>query len=322
MTSIADFVAEFAQNDNYNSWEHAKAQAWVDATRCGAYDVRLLSEAKDSLSRSELKVRESIKARTLEFIRLHFDDRPDVVRLIDNLLAELGVADDTARRDEFLPFEEIYSAEEIKVLLLKRLHRSQSDGGYTRGDIAEYFSTSTKTVDKYIHMMLPAANPGADARILGQAVQLDPSWGSNIPESTTHPLFLPLNMVELYTLVDMLVEHSQNDVEGRLALSILDRISVQTTDYAQERLARIEGFEEALHAAQAGEERGPDEAIMFHEKEGYRATVRYAKNGEEESHTGLISRSRKNKSMIILVEGDQVFHIPYRDIIELKSPAK
>ena len=320
MATIGEHVAVFIANGNYTDHDHAVAQDWLMATKCGNFDIRLLAAPRESLGKNDSKRRDGIRKETLGFIHRHFDDRPDVVRSLDMLFAEFGLSNEQDRRREFFQFESIYNQDEVSVLLLKHLQPTNGRSRYTQENIAEYFLTSTRTINDHIRVLKPAVDRELRAKVFGQDVQMDTARGTNVPESTTHPLFLPLNMVDLYTLVDTLVQHVDDEVEGRIVQSILERILGQTTDYARERLGRIAGFDEALSdISSQGDQRGPGEAVMFSEKERIRATVRYMKNGEEKTCKGFISRNHVNRAIIDVVDDDRVLHIPYRDIVELKS---
>ena len=320
MTAIKELVTKFIANDNYSKWDHEIAQNWMEATRCGETDSHVMTCHEENLSISEQKRLKQIKEDTLSFTSRYFDDRPDVVRSLDVLFAELGMNDETKRRRDYLSFERIYRRDEVIVLLLKHLQSATDGNRYTRAEIADFFLTSEKTINTYIALLRPSKDPERRARVFGQAVQLNPDRGTNKPDSTTHPLFLPLNMVELYTLVDVLVQHMDDLVEGRIIESILGRVLDQTTGYAEERLGHIEGFAEAQASiTHLDNRRGNNEAVMFHEKEGIRATVRHVENEEEKSCTGYISRNHKDKTIVDVIGRDEVFHIPFKDIINLES---
>ena len=319
MAAIKDSVARFVTNQCYTEWDHAIAMKWLDATRCSEIDARLLADNRSNLSKEEAKLRTQIKSQTIAFAKRYFDDRPNVVRSLDFLFAEFGLSNEHDRREEFFPFDKVYRHDEVSVLLLKHLQPVPGRERYTREHIAEYFLTTDRTIGEYIRALQPMVDAELSARIFGQIVRLDPIRRTNVPESTTHPLFLPLNMVELYTLVDMLVQHSEDEVEGRIVQSILKRTLDQTTGYAKERLARIYGFSEALTAvSHLDEQQGPGEAVVFSEKEGIRAVVHYMESGKEKACKGRISRNYRDRAVIDVIDNDSVWHIPYRDIIYLK----
>lgn len=237
--------------------------------------------------------------------------------------AELVTTDESDRRKEFLPFDKIYDPDEFKVLLLKHLQPTADRERHTRTDIAQYFLTSDKTVNTYISMMAPMRDREAGDKVLGQVVEVSPARGTNVPESTTHPVFLPLNMVELYTLVDALVGHTHDQVEGRIIRSVLNRLYDQTTQYARERLSRIEGLDNALDPVRVPDDKEDfGEDVIFNEKERIQATVRYETGGEERTCSGYISRKRQKKVYITVRNSNEVLHIPYDSIIELKSLRK
>lgn len=323
MAAIKDSVADFVANQSYTERDHEIAMKWLEATRCGEIDTRVLVDNEASLDADEKRQRKRIAKRTLDFVRRYFDDRPNVVRSLDSLFAAFGLRDDSSRRREFFPFDKVYRHDEVWVLLLKHLQPVPGRNRYSRADIAEYFLTTERTIGKYTRALYPSGDVELEARIFGQVVQAYPAHGTNVPESTTHPLFLPLNMVELYTLIDVLAQHLGDEVEGRIVQSILRRMLGQTTEYAKERLAHISGLSEALPTvSHLDEEQDYGEAVMFSEKEQIRAVVRYTKNGEEKTCEGYISRSHKNRAVIKVVDNDRVRHIPYENITSLKPSNK
>ena len=318
MTTIKELVGRFADNANYDNWDHAVAREWMRATRSDAVDVRVITEPKESLTTAKQQQRERIREETLSFVRRYFDDRPDVVRALDELFAEFGMVDERERRREFLRFESLYDREEVAVLLLKHLQPIPGRTRYTWEDIAEHFLASDRSINDHIRALRPVADRELAAKIFGQVVQMDTARGTNVPESTTHPLFLALNMVELYTLVDLLARHVGDPVEGRVVRSVLMRVMEQTTDYADKRLSRIEGLVDAMSPMGPWDEgQVPGEAVMFSEKEGIEATVRFVKDGAEKVCCGRISRDHRDRAVIDVEEQGRVSRIPYQDIVKL-----
>ena len=322
MTTIQELATKYIRNYDIDEWSQEVIHEWMKAARCGEIDARVVVYKKDNLNKVELEQRKTIKEETVAFIRRYFDNRPDVMRILDALFETFGLSNTKLRRMEFFPFSKIYTLDELNVLLLKRLQPAPNKDGQSRETIAKYFVTTEKTINKYLGTLLPAANLEQSAKVLGQAVQANPTWRTNVPESTTHPILLPLSMVELYTLVDMLVEHSDNEVEGRIVQLILGRVLNQTTDYADERLARIAGFNKALSSAQQNKQHALGEAVLFSEKERIRARVRYEQDGIENTCTGYISRNYEDKTLIDIVENDKLTQIPFKNIIKLESANK
>lgn len=321
MATIKEHVDRFILNSRFTEWDHEIAEKWLKSTRCGRYDISVL--AGSNRSENEKRQYKRLVKATISFARQYFDDRPNVVRSLDLLLAELGVDDESERRSSFLPFGKLYRHDEVMVLLLKHLQPTPGRERYSQEDIAEYFLTTDRTIREYMRELRPAVDDELNARVLGQIVRMDTSRGTNVPESTTHPLFLPFNMLELYTLVDMLVEHANDEVEGRIVRSILKNVLDQTTGYAQERLNRIEGLDKALSPSELhNEQQSLGEAIMFREKEASCATVIYEEDGVEKSCTGIVSRAQGNKKRIDITDGNRITQIRYRDIIRIEAANK
>ena len=318
--TIEELVTRFMSNPHYNDRDHEIASEWMRATRSARYDVRVLIAPKGNLNQSDSNRREQIMKDTVTYIKNHFDDRPDVIRSIDSLFAEFGLDSDSDLRHDIISFNKLYRHDEVMVLLLKHLQPTPNRGRYTQEDIAEYFLTTDRTIRDYLGELRPSTDDELCARVLGQIVRMDTKRGTNVPESTTHPLFLPLNMLELYTLVDLLIRHVNNEVEGRIICSILKCVLDQTTEYAKERLARIEGYEEAVSiSANLGEGGGLGEAVMFHEKEAISAEVFYEEGGVEKSYKGIISRSYGSRKHVDITGEEGTLRVRYRDITRLKS---
>ena len=319
MATIKEHVDRFISNNHFNKWDHKIAEKWLKSTRCGSYDIRIL--VNPDRSKEEEDQRDRLVKDTIAFAQQYFDDRPSVVRSLDLLLAELGIDNESERRSTFLPFGKLYRHDEVMVLLLKHLQPTPGRERYSQEDIAEYFLTTDRTIREYMRELRPAVDDELNARVLGQIVRMDTSRGTNVPESTTHPLFLPLNMLELYTLIDVLVKHVNDEVEGRIVRSILKNVLDQTTGYAQERLNRIEGLDKALSPSELhNEQQSLGEAIMFREKEASCATVIYEEDGVEKSCTGIVSRAQGNTKCIVVDDGHTVTQIRYRDIVRVKTP--
>ena len=110
MTTIKELVGRFADNANYDNWDHAVAREWMRATRSDEVDVRVITEPKESLTTAKQQQRERIREETLSFVRRYFDDRPDVVRALDELFAEFGMV---LRESEYRGTSSLESAESI-----------------------------------------------------------------------------------------------------------------------------------------------------------------------------------------------------------------
>ena len=121
---------------------------------------------------------------------------------------------------------------ERRLEIAKYLHRPRNNS-----DIESQFRISDRTCRKDIK----ALNDGIKA--FGSTICLDIEdnrFGKKECATTLHPIFLPLNLTEVYALTVYLpTVLKRNSVNRQIIMDIIDRIKLQLSDYAYEKL-RIE----------------------------------------------------------------------------------
>lgn len=126
--------------------------------------------------------------------------------------------------------EKIFDSNEIDILLLKLLHGRNQDKLYdfSQADRAEQLGTSINAIQTRIH----ALEDGKE--ILGHQVQVRTGGRGRVAyDDTIHPVFLTLNMKEVYFLTIALQQLSQGTPFARLAQGLSNDIYTQLSDYAK-----------------------------------------------------------------------------------------
>ncbi|MCR5845665.1 MAG: hypothetical protein K6G78_03765 [bacterium] len=317
MASIRECAERFKDYYNRPISECAIIDKWIKLNdKSHPLDVEYSSMGKNA--------RYKFKNDNRKFARMYFDERPKVVKLLKELLLFIGVSKEDVT--DWLGFDNIYSGDEVCVLLLKYLQGERSRGTMTQQDIADYFGTSLRTIGSYISKMRPTRESLGKCRVFGQTVEMDPKRITNVPESTMHPIFLALDLVELRTLVNVLQDHIEGGMESIVVLDILDKIRSQVTDYAASRLPSPPGDVWIAHQRTHEEGARLSRGIIVSEKELLRARVTYEvideENGTESMKVceGYISTDRSRPLMVnIHTENDEIHSVDYRRIIEFKN---
>lgn len=130
-------------------------------------------------------------------------------------------------------FDEVFNKTEVYVLLLKYLQggeNTQEKYQHRRDEIAETFGVSRKTIDAYITELCDGAE------ILGTRVKIDIRRRDNNYDDTIHPVFLALNLSEVYLLtVAMRKLMETSGLEGAYTEIVKDIYS-QLSEYAREKI--------------------------------------------------------------------------------------
>jgi len=126
----------------------------------------------------------------------------------------------------------------MQIKLLKYLQGTGD--GKTRSEIASYFNITERAlsdrVQKFMH---------PDNHILGTNVQIEVKRRTNLYDSTAHPIFLALNLSEVYSLLSHLIKIDNSLSSSALSADesikniIIDIIS-QLTGYAKNILRQAE----------------------------------------------------------------------------------
>lgn len=124
----------------------------------------------------------------------------------------------------------VLNSTEIDILLLKILQAGSNDSLYasSQADRAEQFGMSVNAMQTRIH----ALEDGKD--ILGHHVQIHIAGrGQTAYDNTIHPVFLTLNLQEVFLLTIQLKQMFKETAYDKLADGIADDVYSQLSDYAK-----------------------------------------------------------------------------------------
>lgn len=253
---------------------------------------------------------------TRAYVRGFFDERPAVIYALRGFLERYGTPEGIVGRT--LSFDSIYDRDEIYVLLLKYLQGTPEEGTRrTRQDIAEYFSTSVNTIDKYVNELQDGVT------LFGNRLDVTVMRGTNECESSIHPLFLPLNLVDIYTLLSTLRESNEDDVRHRLLGRIADDVYSQLSPYAKKIMDDCLR-EPPTPAAPKGYSKVDlsryDEALIFDIKAHERCSVTCQVDGRKKTYSGLVSLSFDDPKTIVIQQHDGTAHkVAWKDVISVNA---
>lgn len=142
------------------------------------------------------------------------------------------VLDEIFKRETLNPYERL-------VDLLKTLHE-----GKTKKELMDYYSISTKPLEKDINALIKGT------KILGQNVKIRDIQREHrriAYQSSLHPVFLPLNLTEVFYLTVglKLLAQSHESIMSRTLTYIADKIYCQLSDYAREKIKK-KGMEQGV----------------------------------------------------------------------------
>jgi len=240
------------------------------------------------------------------FIRSYFDERENVITSINcymNYLKKFGL--DYAS-DRFCQVDKIYRGDEMKIKLLKYLQQPRGN----REEIAEHFNMSSNAINAHLSEL----QNGCD--ILGSNVKIDPSRGTNEYDSTIHPVFLALNLSEIFTLTVALKNCTKKSVFADTANDIADDVYRQLTDYGKgiiDKRAKEAGvrFEDSKGGYRQEIDEKSDKKEILKQKNRHRSyllksgspcKIFYSENTEP--MCGKLQIHPEEASSVILVEKD------------------
>ena len=182
----------------------------------------------DALGKKNIAWVQSHRSETNKVIRSFahqfFDDRENIVTSINHFMAHLKQYGLSYEGDLFCQVDKIYRGDEIKIKLLKYLQKPRG----TREKIADHFNMSSNAINNHLTELQDGCF------ILGSRVKIAPSRGTNEYDSTVHPVFLALNLSEIYTLTVALKSFTSKSVFSDTANDIADDVYRQLTEYGKE----------------------------------------------------------------------------------------
>lgn len=212
---ISDFVRENIEDED----QFRSLNAFL--YECGWLDKEITPDKKLNHKQLMEKVR--------EYTRTIFVGREVIISSMNDFIDELKKQNllfiNKGTKRLYCQVDKLYDSTEMKVKLLKFL---QGKGeGKSRLDIAEHFNISQNALSTRIQEMdLP------NNQILGVNVRIKLDRGTNLYDSTCHPLFLALNLTEVYSMFLGLMRAERLVPDDTITNIIKDIVS-QLTDYAK-----------------------------------------------------------------------------------------
>ncbi|KNZ68173.1 hypothetical protein Tfer_3292 [Thermincola ferriacetica] len=130
--------------------------------------------------------------------------------------------------DTYFPPLNFREKTERMIEILKYLH----EGPKTREEISAYFSITERTLSDYLNEL-----QRGDYSFLGYSMKINLKRGENTYDSTIHPVFLPLNLSEVYALTVGLKLTGRKTVFKDIYDYIADCIYDQLSSYGKRRIS-------------------------------------------------------------------------------------
>lgn len=150
----------------------------------------------------------------------YFFDQPDEGSETDDKLWDTG-----SGGWRICQVDKLFTKTDTEIRLLRELQGGENirkEDGINREDLADLFGMSPTAMNTYLSKL----KKGTD--ILGSKVKIEPQHSTNKYDSTVHPVFLALNLTEVYMLTVLLKKEL-----GSQAKPVVDDIYRQLSDYAR-----------------------------------------------------------------------------------------
>ena len=196
-----------------------------------------------------------------------------------------------------------YDTLERRIEIAKFLHRPK-----TLSEIEKHFHISRRTREKDME----ALQEGIEVFGAGIRVREIREQGEVRYRATIHPVFLPLNLTQVNTLINYLDEIASADARAGVIADISARIKNQLSDYAKETL----GNRTAAGVGAGSNDYLDDEAMAHADPFPYlfksNSFFDFAYNGAE--YNGRIVHYRNCMMTILTSEGELLKDIAYNEI--------
>lgn len=219
MKRLIDYFEEYEFQSNVLDSLKRKLQA-------PKYSHLLAMETVDSDNLSSLH--SAVKDTILE---QPFDEQVDALAVINDFFVPLKNTFWTASRDCFCQYEKIFKPIDTYIRLIKYLHGGSNPGEeyqHNRFDIANKFGVSINTIDNNLRDLQDGVH------ILGSNIKIDLRRGVNNYDNTVHPVFLALNLSEVYFLTIVLKKLTEKTNFSDAATVLIADIYRQLSDYAKD----------------------------------------------------------------------------------------
>ena len=260
-----------------------------------------------SVLRSEESVK-SIRESMAREIKKDFWKKEDLLRITNNFFQnffeEWGDPDGDVK---FIPSDKFYDDYELDIKLLKYLQSGEDETvKKTREQIQRHFSISNKSLNKHLDKLRYG-----ECRLLGEPVQIELRRTNNTYDSTIHPVFMALDLADVYFLSVVVPRLARGTEYHETALKIASKTYRQLSEYARnviDPIANKEGIDYRIT------NNSLDYSLPFYEKSGKPCTLLYGDAKEPLSGHFEMS-SGKN---FVLDTGEKI-NVDYRKILEVRK---
>lgn len=219
-----------------------------------------------------------------EYIRekVKFDDKPSVVKALN---AEYG---------DICNPEKIFTRTEIEIYLLKCLQSGEDiSKKISREKLSEDFGyKSTRAFGNHLRKL------DKEHDLLGNLIEIENlRHGNNTYDHTIHPVFLALNLTEVYFLT-VILPSIANKFEKETALDIAGDIYRQLSCYAKEKIDHFINAKEKdnLLKRNRGYRKEKEDGVLDFNKHEWKCTLQL---NDKKWYSGVIKRDKNNSYIII-----------------------
>ncbi len=216
----------------------------------------------------------------------------------------------------------IYQPEEIVIHLLKKLQSGENESlKIVRSDIADELGLSPQSLDKYLQKLKSSEG----INLFNHHIKIDKlRHGKNTYDDTIHPIFLTLNLTEVYFLTVFLPCFLKGDMQN-IAIDIAEDVFSQLSDdYAKKKMAGLrakmgypipQSVSEAQSKGTRGYRKEKKDFLHYFHKSGDPCSIEF-KDGMKVS--GIITSWKGNQFQMTEDGTDRIITFNEDDVNEVK----
>lgn len=214
----------------------------------------------------------------------------------------------TVPRDNFITADKFYDDSELDIKLLKYLQSGEDESAKkTRPQIAEHFSISETALKEHLSRLQDGCN------MLGETVKIEElRRAKNTYDSTVHPVFMALDLSDVYFLTVVVPRLAKNTMYCESAQRLAIKAHEQLSDYAKGIIDPIATNEGQNYNASIS---SWQQDLAWFEKSGKPCTILYGDSKQPlTGHFEMFSEEN-----FVLDSGERM-KVDYRKIIEVRKP--
>ncbi len=301
--------------------KYQQYQQYINGSRLAAVRefTPLLMDLEKLLDKCELMCKDVTILRSEEGVKQIHDSlvreikkdfwkKEDFLRITNNFFGYLSEEwGDPDGLDKFISADKFYDDCELDIKLLKYLQSGEDDTvKKTREQIQRHFSISDTSLKKHLNKL-----QYDECQLLGEPVRIVLRRTNNTYDSTVHPVFMTLDLADVYFLSVVVPRLAEGTGYHESALKIASKTYHQMSSYARgviDPIANNEGIDYQItyNSLECN--------LPFFEKSGKPCTLLYGDAKEPLSGHFEMS-SEKN---FVLDTGERIY-VDYRKILEIRK---